>query len=130
MIKEYLNSIVNSEEDSTDFDLTLGNLLNRLWACDEELYSELVSISPDIDFNNERHIENTCKMFAIIRIVADLRSFCLEFNKVYFDKRLHLDEPYFGSNNPSRESAIMLFTASQPCYDYNAFYYPHSLHIM
>lgn len=130
MIKEYLNSIIFSTAGAEEFNLILSNSLNYLWKFTEEEYQIFVSVKPDIDFSNYRCIENTCKLFAIIRYVARARNFYLKFNDVYFDKRLHLKNPYYGENATGKDCVRMLTNSPQPFYDYNVFYYPHSLHIL
>lgn len=130
MIKDYLNSIIHFDGGVDDFNLILSNSLNYLWAFSEDEYQEFVYVKPDIDFDSYRHIENTCKLFAIVRYVARARGFFLKFNDVYFDKRLYLKEPYYGEYATGKDCVRMLTNSPQPFYDYNAFYYPHSLHIM
>lgn len=130
MIKDYLESIINSDDNAKDFNLLLSNTLNYLWAFTEDEYKEFVRVKPCIDFDNYRCIENTCKLFAIIRYVARARGFFLKFDEIYFDSRLYLKKPYYGEYATGEDCVRLLTDSPQSFYDYNVFYYPHSLHIM
>lgn len=130
MSKYGMVDVIISSNDNVDlFNLLLSNILNRLWSCTSGEYQDLANYRPDIDFENYRQIENTCKLFAIIRYIAMVRKFNIKFNEIYFDKRLHLKIPYYGEYANGKDCVRLLTRSPQPFYDYNCFYYTYSLEI-
>lgn len=120
-----LQEIIKADENA--FDDYINNLLHEIWVCNLERYQDIIASTVVIDYDNKQELLNTCRLFAILRYIAQERKLHICFDERYFNKKLHLKEPYLGYPKEGLQSVKLLFTAPQPFYDYNVFYDPYDL---